>query len=256
MKLEGKVVIVTGGSSGIGESVVRLFHSRKSIIIIADRNIADGEKLKQELGKDVHFIETDVSKEESIKSMIDQTVALFKVIHIVINSAGVAWAEPTANPKMVHKSDHFTNVFIINVLGTFNVCKYAAQHIMKQDFIDEEKKEKAVFINIASIAAYEGSKGTVAYAGSKGAVIAMTLPMARDLGKYGIRVMCLAPSIILTPMGKLISDKNRETLAAQTCFGRLGKANELADMCEGIVENSYLTGDTWRIDGGMRGTHI
>jgi NAD(P)-dependent dehydrogenase (short-subunit alcohol dehydrogenase family) len=255
MKLEGKVVIITGGSSGLGEACIRFFHSRKCKVIIADLNIVLGQQLVSELSSDIHFIETDVSDEESIKIMISKTLALFNSIHVVINSAGVAWAEFTASPKAVHSSELFSNVFKINVLGTFNVCKYAAQQMMKQPFVDDTK-EKGVLINIASIAGFEGQKGNVAYAASKASVIAMTLPMARDLGKYGIRVMTLAPGIIDTPMSQLIIPKVRKLLNEQTCLGRFGKPKELAGLCQGIIENEYVSGDVWRIDGGMRLSHF
>ena len=146
-------------------------------------------------------------------------------------------------------------MFKINVLGTFNVCKYAAQNIMKQG-VSDESTERAVFINIASSAGYEGQKGSVSYAASKAAIIAMTLPMARDLGKYGIRVMTLAPGVFETNMGKMIIPKVRSLLTQETCLGRFGDPREVAEICEGIVENSYLTGDSWRVDGGIRLSHF
>ena len=193
--------IVTGGSSGIGEACVRCLHSHKCKVIIADLNIVLGQQLAAELSSNIHFIKTDVSDEESIKAMISKTMALFDSIHIVINSAGVAWSDFTASPKKVHSSKLFSDVFKINVLGTFNVCKFAAQLMMKQPSVDDTK-EKGVIINVASILGLEGQKGTVAYAASKAAIIGMTLPMARDLGKYGIRVMTLAPGLIETPMSQ------------------------------------------------------
>ena len=211
MKLEGKVAIVTGGSAGLGEACVRLLHSYNCRIVIADLNIELGQKLAKELSPNVHFIETDVSKESSIQAMISQTISLFSSIHIVINSAGVAWAEFTASQTKVHGSELFLNIIKINVLGTFNVCKYAAQQMIKQDFI-AETKEKGVLINISSIAGFEGQKGNVAYAASKHAVNAMTLPMARDLGKYGIRVMTVAPGIFETSMGQMIMPRVRKLL--------------------------------------------
>ena len=256
MRLEGKVVIITGASSGLGEACARHFNALNCKIILADLNIVEGSSLAKELGSNVHFIETDVSDEESIKSMITETISLFKYIHVVINCAGVAWAEFTASPKSVHSSELFSNVFKINVLGTFNVCKYAAQKILTQKETSPDSKEKAVFINIASVAGFEGQKGSVAYASSKAAIIAMTLPMARDLGRYGIRVMTLVPGTFETPMGKMIIPKVRDLLLEQCCLGRFGKPGELAEICQGVVENSYLTGDTVRIDGGMRLSHF
>lgn len=187
--------------------------------------------------------------------MISKTIAAFENIHIVINSAGVAWAEFTVTNKSVHSSEIFSNMFKINVLGTFNVCKYAAQKIMTQEYIPGSK-EKAVFINIASTAGFEGQKGNVAYASSKAAVISMTLPMARDLGKYGIRVMTLAPGIFETNMGKMIVPKVRSLLLKESAIGRFGEPRELAMICKSLAENEYLTGEVLRIDGGMRLSHF
>ena len=249
MKLDGKVAIVTGGSAGLGEACVRLLHSLNCKVMIADLNILDGERLAKELGDRTYFIETDVADEDSIKQMISKTIALFSAIHIVINSAGVAWAEFTASPKSVHSSELFLNVFKINVLGTFNVTKYAAQQMMTQT---TDPKERGVIINIASTAGFEGQKGTVAYSASKAAVIGMTLPMARDLGKYGIRVMSIAPGIFETNMGKMIQTKVRDLLLKQSPLERFGDPKDLADLCVGIIENGYLTGETIRIDGGAR----
>ena len=165
-------------------------------------------------------------------------MALFDSIHIVINSAGVAWSDFTASPKKVHSSKLFSDVFKINVLGTFNVCKFAAQLMMKQPSVDDTK-EKGVIINVASILGLEGQKGTVAYAASKAAIIGMTLPMARDLGKYGITVMTLAPGLIETPMSQITIQSFGKLLSDQTCLGRLGKPKELAELCQGIIENGY-----------------
>lgn len=252
MKLDGKVVIITGGSSGLGEACVRLFHSHNCKIIIADLM---GLKLAEELSPNVHFIETDVSDETSIQTMIAKTISLFSSIHIVINSAGIAWAEFTASPKAVHSTEAFLQVFKINVLGTFNVCKYAAQQIMKQTFIDDTK-EKGVIINVASTAGFEGQKSTLAYSASKASVMSMTLPMARDLGKYGIRVMAISPGPFETPMGGKITPKVKKILSDQSTLGRFGNPPEFAELCKGIIEVSYLTGEVIRIDGGMRLSHI
>lgn len=253
MKLISKVAIVTGGSSGIGLAAVELLLSKGVKVMIGDLNPPE-INLSLIYPSQVSFQKTDVSSEESIKLLIETTIKLYNSIHIVINSAGVGWAEFTASHKAVHSSESFTLLYKINVLGTFNVCKYAAQQIVKQTPF--ENNERAVFINIASIAGYEGQKGNVAYAASKAAVLAMTLPMARDLGKYGIRVCCIAPGIIETPMGKSIDQRVRKILVEQTAVGRFGNTTEVADICLGLIENSYCTGNVWRIDGGMRLAHF
>lgn len=255
MKLENLVAVVTGGASGLGEATCQCLSEAKCKVVVADLNKELGEALIKTLKTEAIFVQVDVSSEESIKSLMEQTVAHFGAIHIVVNCAGIINATPIVSSRGVASSAEFLRVFNINVVGTFNVSKYAAQQMMKQSFLNEAK-EKGVIINVASVAGFEGQRGQVIYGGSKGAIIGMTLPMARDLGKYGIRVMTLAPGVFITPMGKGLNPKIQKTLEDQTALGRLGVAREFGDAVVSLVVNSYMTGTTVRLDGGIRLSHI
>jgi NAD(P)-dependent dehydrogenase (short-subunit alcohol dehydrogenase family) len=186
---------------------------------------------------------------------VEQTVSKFGGVNIVINCAGIINATPIVSSRGVATSAEFLKVFNINVLGTFNVSKYAAQQMMKQPVLNEEK-ERGVIINVASVAGFEGQRGQVIYAGSKGAIIGMTLPMARDLGKYGIRVVTIAPGVFITPMGKGLNPKIQKSLEDQTTVGRLGVPREFGDAIVSLSRNSYVTGTTLRLDGGIRLSHV
>lgn len=168
----------------------------------------------------------------------------------MVNCAGILSAGVIVYSKGVLSSDEMLKVLKINVIGTFNVCKYAAMHMSKQEAIGEG--ERGVIINVASVAGEDGQKGQVVYAASKGAIMGMTLPMARDLGKWGIRVMTIAPGVFATPMGDHIPPKTGDVLKASTPLGRFGVAKEFAMTVGAICENGFATGTIWRVDGGIR----
>jgi len=254
MKPEGLVAIVTGGASGLGEASVLELASKNCKVVIADLNKDLGLKLAEKIGNDkALFVETNVSDEESVKSLIEKTIKKFGAVHIVVNSAGVLSAGLIFSGKAT--SAEMLKVLKINVLGTFLVTKYASIQIMKQEPISE-LKERGVIINIASVAGLEGQKGQTIYSASKGAIIGMTLPLARDLGKFGIRVITLAPGVFVTPMGKDINEKVAEMIAKTVPLGKLGEPKDLAQCISSLCMNSYITGEVIRIDGGLRLPHL
>lgn len=217
-------------------------------MVIADLNTEAGERLAREVG--CLFFKTNIIDEENVKALFEFTQKNYTDVHIVVNCAGVLSAGTTLWSKGVLSSEEMMKVLKINVVGTFNVSKYAALHMSKQAEVSEG--ERGVIVNVASVAGEEGQKGQVVYAASKGAIIGMTLPMARDLGKFGIRVMTIAPGIFQTPMGDHVPAKVGDVLKSNTPLGRMGKPIEFAQLTAAICENSFATGTVWRVDGGIR----
>ena len=257
MKIEGFVAIVTGGASGLGEATVQKLASLKCKVAIADLNEEAGNALVTKLGgkENAIFVKTDVSDEQAAEKLVEETVKAFGAVHIVVNSAGVLSVAPTVSSKGPAKAAEMLRTLKINVLGTFNVSKAAAYQMTKQKPIGE-KEERGVIINVASVAGIEGQRGQVCYSASKGAIIGMTLPLARDLGKFGIRVMTIAPSIFKTPMAKDMNDQIEAFFKMLTPIGRIGDPPEFADAVVSLASNSFLTGEVVRLDGGLRLGHI
>ena len=254
MKLEGRVALVTGGASGLGEAAVKRFVQEGCKVVIADVQQELGKALVQSLGEDkALFVETDVTDEAAVQNLINKAVERFGAIHIVLNSAGIIRVNATLSSKSTAKG--YMRILSINVLGTFNVTKAASMVMVKQPTLND-KGERGVIINIASVAGLEGQAGNVMYSGTKGAIIGMTMPLARDLGKFGIRVNAIAPGIFRTPMAAGIDEKYAKVFARFTPLGRLGAPEEFADLCTTICTNSYLTGDVLRVDGGIRLPHL
>jgi NAD(P)-dependent dehydrogenase (short-subunit alcohol dehydrogenase family) len=245
-----KTALVTGGASGLGEFSVRKLHSAGYNVAILDMNEEKGQKLSAEL-KNTLFIKTDVSDEKNVQDAIKATVTKFGPLHVVINSAGIVTAGVIVTKKGVLPNDLMNLVLKVNVVGTFNVCKYAAQQMITQEPVNAQFG-RGVFLNVASIAGIEGQVGQTIYSASKGAIIGMTLPMARDLGRFGIRVVTIAPGVIKTPMAEAISDKVEKAISSQVPIGRLGEASEFADLAFGIINSSYVNGEVIRLDGGTR----
>jgi NAD(P)-dependent dehydrogenase (short-subunit alcohol dehydrogenase family) len=251
MKVEGLVAVFTGGASGLGRATVEAFSKKNCKVVIADLNQALGDELVKQIGDDkAIFVKTDVSNEEDAKNLINAAVNKFGSIHIVVNCAGILSAAPIITSKGVASTDELMKVLKVNVVGTFNMSKWAAARMATQTPL--EGGERGVIINVTSVAGIEGQRGQVVYSASKGAIIGMTLPMARDLGRYGIRVVAIAPGIFHTPMGKEVHENIVKALAKSTPLGRLGDPAEFAHFTIAIAENSYLTGSTLRLDGGIR----
>ncbi|KAF9155079.1 Short-chain dehydrogenase reductase SDR, partial [Actinomortierella ambigua] len=251
-QIKGKTFVVTGGSSGLGEATVRMIIEKGGNVIVFDINEERGEAIAKELGKAVLWPgATDVASEESVTESIQKGVDAFGIISGVVNCGGVAMAQKivfrNGDPQSL---DVFSEVIRINLLGTFNVCRLIAAHIVAN--VRDKKVNDAdpgVLINVASIAYTEGQAGQVAYSASKGGVAGMTLPMARDLAGYA-RVVTIAPGLFGTPMGNNIKDSivQKHVIHPE----RMGVPSEFAHLACAIIENPMLNGEIIRIDGAVR----
>ncbi|MDO8931468.1 MAG: SDR family oxidoreductase, partial [Rhodocyclaceae bacterium] len=218
---------------------------------LADLNKAGGEALAAELGAGVRFVETNVSDEASAKAAIDLAVAAFGGLHGLVNCAGIAIGEKTVGKEGPHSLVTFKRVIDINLIGSFNMIRLAADVMGKSQ--PNAAGERGVIVNTASVAAYDGQMGQVAYAASKGGIVAMTLPIARDLSRNGIRVMTIAPGIFETPMLLGMPQEVQDALGKMVPFpSRLGKPAEYAALVKHIVENEMLNGEVIRLDGAIR----
>ena len=251
MKIENSVAIVTGGASGLGEATMRNFVGSGGKVAIFDLNEERGSKIVEELGEAVRFYKVDVTSEADVVEAIDDVVDKFGRIDVCVNCAGIAFGIKTMGREGPHPLDAFKKVLDINVVGTFNVFRLAAEKMSANE--PNENGERGVIINTASVAAFEGQKGQVAYSASKGAIVGMTLPVARDLAFYGIRICTIAPGLFLTPLFEGLGPEVCETLAKDVPFPRrLGEPSEYGDMAATIVETPYLNGETIRLDGAIR----
>eukprot|EP00996_Jenningsia_fusiforme_P002484 NODE_3312_length_1000_cov_44.733964_g3046_i0.p1 GENE.NODE_3312_length_1000_cov_44.733964_g3046_i0~~NODE_3312_length_1000_cov_44.733964_g3046_i0.p1 ORF type:complete len:266 (+),score=36.08 NODE_3312_length_1000_cov_44.733964_g3046_i0:89-886(+) len=253
MPFSGRTFIITGGASGLGEATVRHFASLGANCAILDRDAEKGQALATELGQKVAFFAIDATNEESIKKAIDDTVTRFgSTLAGAVNCAGVGAAALTLDRKgRPHDSKMFDFLMQVNLYGTFHTCKHVATAM--QNNAPNSDGQRGVLINVASLAALDGQKGQVAYAASKGAVAAITLPMARDLGQFGIRVVTICPGVFDTPMMARASEAVRNGLETSIVSPkRLGYPSEFAQFCQQVVENKYLNGVTIRLDAGLR----
>ena len=251
MQIKDRVFIVTGGVSGLGAATVRRLSGLGAKVVIADLRTDEGTALAQELGSDRHtFVQCDVSNESNGLSVVAAAQALGG-IHGLINCAGIGGGEKTVGKEGPHRIESFERVIRINLLGTFNMIRLAA-HAMSQGEPNEQG-ERGVIVNTASVAAFDGQMGQAAYSASKGGVVGMTLPIARDLARNGIRVCTIAPGIFETPMLMGLDQEIRDSLGKQVPFpSRLGKPDEYASLAQHIIENSMLNGETIRLDGAIR----
>lgn len=250
MKLDQSVAVITGGASGIGLATVKRFAAAGARVAILDFNQEAGEAVAQELGERAIFVQTDVADEASVANAIGKTMEAFGAIHICMNFAGIGSAAKTLGRKGPFPLDEFNRVIQVNLVGSFNVLRLAAQEMAKNELVDGER---GVIINTASVAAYEGQIGQAAYSASKGGIVGMTLPIARDLAEYGIRVNTIAPGLIHTPLFDSLGEKVIQSLSASVLNPqRLGEPDEIAHTAQFIVENAYVNGETIRVDGGIR----
>ncbi len=247
-----KVALVTGGASGLGLATVRLLAEKGACVAIFDLNREQADLVAQELGSKVRAYTVNVSDEVSVKTAIDQVVQDFGGLHIAVNCAGIGSASRTVGKNGAHSLELFTKVITINLIGTFNVTRLAAE-AMQHNTPDNGDFERGVIINTASVAAFDGQIGQVAYSASKGGVVGMTLPLARDLAVMGVRVNTIAPGIFNTPLMNASPDSVKLPLIEMTQFPkRLGNPEEYAKLAVHIVENSFMNGETIRLDGAIR----
>lgn len=250
------VVFVTGGASGLGEATVRYLHKNGCKVSVADMDQERMNLLLKELGGDrLITFRCNVTIEEDIKQAIEGTVQQFGTIHVALACAGVAWPSMTLTSSSSLDMNIVRQVIDINLYGSIYVAKYASIVMSKNKAINEQG-EKGVILFVSSVAAEEGQRGQVAYSATKGAINGMVMPMARDLGKYGIRVAAIAPGLFETPLSSKISQKIKERLNRDTPMGRPGHVNEFAHFVNAIIENSYINGVHLRIDGAAKFSHM
>lgn len=255
MKFLDKTALITGGASGLGEATVRLFVSLGVNVVLLDWSEEPGMVLKTELGENVIFVKTNVADENEVQAAVDVAVATFGAIHIAVNCAGIGEARKTIGKVGgvygPHSLAAFEKTIKVNLIGTFNVIRLAAFAMENND--PDENGERGVIINTASVAAYDGQIGQAAYSASKGGIVGMTLPIARDLARTGIRVMTIAPGLFDTALLAGLPEEARLSLGRQIPFpSRLGLPSEYALLAKAIVENPMLNGEVIRLDGALR----
>ena len=248
MDIQGKVFIVTGGASGLGEGAARMLAAQGGTVVIADMQADKGNAVAQSIGG--AFVKCDVSNEADGQAVVAQAVAMGKLMGLV-NCAGIAPAEKTVGKNGAHSLAIFSKTITVNLIGSFNMIRLAAQAMCKNEA--EATGERGVLISTASVAAYDGQIGQAAYAASKGGVVGMTLPIARDLSRNGIRNMTIAPGIFGTPMLFGMPQEVQDALAAGVPFpSRLGTPQDYAKLVQHIFENDMLNGEVIRLDGAIR----
>jgi NAD(P)-dependent dehydrogenase (short-subunit alcohol dehydrogenase family) len=251
VQVAGRTFLVTGGASGLGAATARRLVAAGGNAVIADTNAELGKKLALELGNRASFSQTDVTDETQVAKAVAVARGIFGVLHGAVSCAGIAPGERVLGKGGPHRLDSFRRAIEINLVGTFNVLRLAAQ-AMAENAPDAEG-ERGIVINTASIAAYDGQIGQAAYSASKAGVAGMTLPAARELARSGIRVMTIAPGIFETPMVAGFTPELQQALAAQVPFPpRLGRPDEFAALVEHIITNVMLNGEVIRLDGAVR----
>jgi len=252
MKLQNTVALVTGGASGLGGATAARFAKAGAKVVIADLNEEKGSSLANELGENAIFIKTNVASEEDMQAAVDAAVDQFGGLQITVNCAGIGEAMKTVHKANgPHPLDRFERVIKVNLIGTFNSIRLSSFAMLQNE--PNDAGERGVIINTASVAAYDGQVGQAAYSASKGGVVGMTLPIARDLAREGIRVMTIAPGLFDTPLLAALPEKARISLGQQVPFpSRLGDPTEYAQLAQQIVENVMLNGEVIRLDGAIR----
>ncbi len=251
MDLRGATALITGAASGLGAATARRFAEGGANVVVLDRDEARALDFSAKLGNNVIAVAADVTSEEEVSAAINATHERFGSLQILVNCAGIAMALRTTSKNGPHPLDVFETVVRINLIGTFNVIRLAAASMARNE--PNPEGERGVIVNTASVAAFDGQIGQAAYSASKGGIVGMTLPIARDLARDGIRVNTIAPGVFDTPMMELIPEAARESLSQQIPFPpRLGKPEEYARLAQQIVENTMLNAAVIRLDGGMR----
>lgn len=251
MQIENMVFLVTGAGSGLGAATASALVAAGAKVVLVDLNRQAGEKMAADLGTNTRFVETDVANEASAVNAINTAISTFGALHGLVNCAGVAPAEKVLGKEGPHRLESFAKVININLVGTFNMIRLAADAMMKHE--PDAGGERGVIVNTASVAAYEGQLGQAAYAASKGGIVALTLPVARELARSGIRCVTIAPGIMETPMLLGMAPEVQASLGKMVPFPpRLGRPAEFAALVAHIVENAYLNGEVIRLDGAIR----
>jgi NAD(P)-dependent dehydrogenase (short-subunit alcohol dehydrogenase family) len=249
MQIAGSSAIVFGGASGLGEATARSLHAQGAVVSIADVNAEKGAPLASELG--IEFSSCDVREETQVQAAVEQAAKADGGLRIAVCCAGTGWAQKVAHSKGPHPLMAFETIISINLIGTFNALRFAAYAMIANEPLKDG--ERGACVNTASIAAYDGQVGQIAYSASKGGIVAMTLPAARDLAQYGIRVNTIAPGLFDTPLLAALPEEAREKLGAGVPYPqRLGQPAEYAQLACQIIENRMLNGETIRLDGALR----
>ncbi|MGP9689301.1 SDR family NAD(P)-dependent oxidoreductase [Psychrobacter sp. AOP22-C1-C5] len=257
MQIEKNSFLVTGGASGLGEAVVRAIVTKGGNVVIADLNESAGKTLVDELGANVRFVRCDVTNGDEVQAAVDMAESVFGGLQGSINCAGIAVVQKLLdrenNPADLESFSRGVN---INLVGSFNVARLVAASIAKRvanNSSEEKNIDQGIIINTASIAAFDGQVGQASYSSSKAGVVGLTLPLARELARHGIRVMTIAPGVFATPMMQSIPEKAREQLESGVPYPkRLGDPNEFAKLVTHIIDNAYLNGEVIRLDGAIR----
>ena len=251
MELKGSVFVVTGGGSGLGAATAQMVVEAGGSVVLADVNAEAGQARAVELGSAARFVLTDVTNEDSARAAFAAAAEAFGPVTGLVNCAGVAPAEKVVGREGAHRLESFAKVININLVGTFNMMRLAAEAMSQNT--PNAMGERGVIVSTASVAAYDGQIGQAAYAASKGGVVALTLPVARELARSGIRVMTIAPGIMETPMLMGMPAEVQDALGKMVPFpSRMGKPAEYAALVRHIAENSYLNGEVIRLDGAIR----
>lgn len=252
MKIQGKVCVVTGGASGLGAATAQHLVAQGAKVILVDMNQELGQQLQQQLGENADFVAADVTDENQVQQLFNHIEQKYGQLNGLVNCAGIAPSAKVLGRDGLHDLAMFQKVLNINVTGSFNMIRFAAQLMVKYDLAANEE-ERGVIVNTASVAAFDGQIGQSAYSASKGAIVGMTLPLARELAREAIRVMTIAPGIMETPMLKAFPQHVQDALGQMVPFPpRLAKPEEFAQLVGHIFENGYLNGEVIRLDGAIR----
>jgi len=251
MEISGKTFLITGGGSGLGAATARALAGAGGRVVLADVNAEAGERAAGELGDAARFVPTDVTNEEQVRAAVAAALDSFGGLHGAVNCAGIGGGVRVLGKDGPMPLAHFQKIIAINLVGTFNVIRLAAEAMQRNE--PGASGERGVIVNTASVAAFDGQIGQAAYSASKGGVVGMTLPIARELARFGIRVMTIAPGTFDTPMVAMLSEEVRKSLGEQVPFpSRLGRPEEYGALVRHIVENQMLNGEVIRLDGAIR----
>lgn len=251
MKMQDVIALITGGASGLGAGTAARFTEQGAQVVILDRDADKGARLAADLGERARFVAADVSSQADVQAALDLTQAEYGGLNVLVNCAGIGLAMRTISSRGPHPLERFETVIRVNLIGSFNCIRLAAALMAGNS--PNEAGERGVIINSASVAAFEGQIGQAAYSASKGGIVGMTLPIARDLARNGIRVCAIAPGIFDTPLLGGLPEEVRASLGEQVPFPqRLGLPAEYAQLAQQIVENPMLNGETIRLDGALR----